>query len=259
MIGTQELADRHGVIVLRWYREVALVLGYYALYTMVRNHFGSATVSPAVALTNARRVIGLERTLGLYFEPSLQNGLLPWTSLLRACNIFYGSLHFIVTGGVMVWLYRVHPERYRYWRRVLVATITLALIGFMAFPLMPPRLLSDGGIFGGGAGEFHFVDTLAQVGGLWSFGSEGMKSISNQYAAMPSLHIGWSCWCVLAAAPVTRSAAARAAFLLYPLLTLFTIIVTANHYWIDGVGGLVALAGGCTVAELLQRHSVTTR
>ena len=255
MIGTHELADQDRTVTLRWYREVALVVGYYALYTMVRNQFGSATVSPSVALVNARRVIGIEQGLGLYLEPSLQSAFLPWTALIRACNIFYGSLHFIVTAGIMVWLYRVHPARYRYCRRVLAAMITFALIGFMTFPLMPPRLLADAGVFGGGAPNFPFVDTLAEVGGLWSFGSEGMKSISNQYAAMPSLHIGWSCWCVFAALPLVRSTLARAALLAYPPITLFAIVVTANHYWIDGLGGLLALAAGWAVARLLQRYA----
>ena len=257
MIGTSQLADRNDATVLRWYREAALVLGYYALYTMVRNRFGSATVSPAVALENARKVIDVERSLGLYFEPWLQDLFLPWPRFLRLCNIFYGSLHFVVTAGVMVWLYRVHPARYRYWRRVLAATITLALVGFMTFPLMPPRLLGDVGSFGGGATEFRFVDTLAQVGGLWSFGSQGMKSISNQYAAMPSLHIAWSAWCALAAIPAIRSSWARAALIIYPVVTLFAIVVTANHYWIDGLGGLAALAAGWGFAELLERRSTT--
>ena len=96
-------------------------------------------------------------------------------------------------------------------------------------------------------GGFGFVDTLAEYGGPWSFDSDTMASISNQYAAMPSLHIGWSTWCALAVWPLLRRRWTRALVLLYPLATLFCIVVTANHYWMDGVGGLLAFGVGALI------------
>jgi hypothetical protein len=149
---------------------------------------------------------------------------------------------------VMVFLYRRYPARYRLMRTTLGFTTGLALIGFSLFPLMPPRLLNDVGVYGGRSTEFQFVDTLAQVGGLWSFNSDAMQSVSNQYAAMPSLHIGWSLWCVLAVWPVLQHRWARPAFAVYPLVTLFAIVVTANHYWLDAVGGVVVLVVGWQLA-----------
>jgi membrane-associated phospholipid phosphatase len=138
---------------------------------------------------------------------------------------------------------------------------------------MPPRLLDDPGIYGGcqvyadstpdqlaargveRAGdppcdEFGFVDTVAVYGGWASFGSEEMAAVSNQYAAMPSMHIGWSTWCALVLAPLMRRRWLRALAIAYPALTLFCIMVTGNHYWIDGVGGLVCLGAGYLVARL---------
>lgn len=252
---TQNLTERsERIIPLRWYREVTIVLSFYGVYTLVRNQFGSASVLPARALGNAIHVIRAEEALDLFIEPRLQGAFLEWEGFLRFWNIFYGSLHFIVTAGVMVWLYRRHPQRYRRWRTILGGTVALALFGFGLFPLMPPRLLADLGQFGGGTAQFPFVDTLAEVGGLWSFGSEGMKSITNQYAAMPSLHIAWSTWCALAIIPVAQSWWTRTLFALYPFITLFAVMVTANHYWLDGVGGLIALAGGYVACRMIEQQ-----
>jgi membrane-associated phospholipid phosphatase len=112
---------------------------------------------------------------------------------------------------------------------------------------MPPRLLDDCGEFGACA-SYGYVDTLARYGGLWSFDSGAMEQISNQYAAMPSLHFAWSFWCFLVLYPRLRRPWAKALVAAYPWVTLFAIVVTANHFWLDAVGGAVALAGGLAVA-----------
>ena len=80
-----------------------------------------------------------------------------------------------------------------------------------------------------------------------------MQDISNQYAAMPSMHIGWSTWCAVAMWPLLRRRWQRAVVFLYPLATLFCIIVTANHFWIDGLGGLVCFAVGTLAGWGLHR------
>jgi hypothetical protein len=74
-----------------------------------------------------------------------------------------------------------------------------------------------------------------------------MRSLSNQYAAMPSLHVAWATWCALAVRPVVRRRWVRMLFFAYPLVTLFAVVVTANHYWLDGLGGLVALGLGAAL------------
>ncbi|MFV1989176.1 MAG: phosphatase PAP2 family protein [Acidimicrobiales bacterium] len=237
----------------RWLRELAYVLFFYIIYSMIRNRFGSASVEPDAALDNALRVIDFEASLGLFFEQRLQEVFLDYDWFLRAWNIFYGSFHFAVTGGIMIWLYVNAPSRYRKYRTVLATTTALALIGFATFPLMPPRLLSEGPPFGGGHFEFDFVDTLAEVGGLWSFSSGGMAEISNQYAAMPSLHIAWALWCVLAIFPLLTRTWQRVLLVSYPVMTLFAVVVTANHYWIDAVGGAVILGVGYYIAQLILR------
>ncbi len=240
---------------LRWYREVLTTLAFYFIYSAIRNEFGSNAVSPTRALHNASRVIRVERFFGLFVEPDLQRFFLDWGSaFMRVWNLYYGSLHFVVTGGIMVWLYRKHPARYPRWRNTLAATTGLALLGFSLFPLMPPRLLASAGPFGGGDLRYSgsFVDTLAHFPTLWSFNSDTMQSVSNQYAAMPSLHVGWSLWCVLAVFPLLRTRWTRSLYALYVPATVFTIVITANHYWLDAMGGVVVFGGGYLIAGQIE-------
>jgi len=232
------------------WREVVLVLGFYGLYTLVRGQFGSAATSPEHALRNAQTVIGIETHLGLYNELALQQFFLQWPWVIRAFNIFYGTFHFVVPIAVLVVLYRVRPARYRRWRDSLAATTALALIGFSLFPLMPPRLLCECAL--GSGTDSGFVDTLSQYGGLWSFGSHGVGAVSNQYAAMPSLHFAWALWCACAVYPLVRSRWARAAIISFPLVTLLVIVVTANHFWLDALGGAVVLGAGHLLSRVLE-------
>ena len=248
-------ADGTSPVRLHWYVEISLVLGFYLVYSMVRNQFGSASVHPAQAFSNALHVIHIERALDLFVEVKIQETFLGWRPFMQVWNVFYGTFHFVVTAAVMILLFRRSPARYRRWRTILGFTTALALIGFSLFPLMPPRLLGDFGPFGGHSLQYRFIDSLADFGGLWSFSSGGMKSLSNQYAAMPSLHVAWATWCALAIWPLLRHRWSRGLFIAYPFVTLFAVVVTANHYWLDGLGGLIALALGagltiCTVGAM---------
>ncbi|MGE0880208.1 MAG: phosphatase PAP2 family protein [Acidimicrobiia bacterium] len=259
---TTETATRAPGAGLRWWREVAYILAFYGLYSFVRNQFGSAAVSPAHAFHNAKRVIAFERTIGLFFEQHVQHVFLGARWFIRFWNIYYGTAHFIVTIGAFVWLYRVRRDRFARWRNTLACTTALALIGFSLFPLMPPRLLNDLSQYGGAVfatKNYGFVDTLKEVGGLWSFDDSTLKAISNQYAAMPSLHCAWATWCTLVMWPLTRKWWARALLVLYPVATVFCIVVTANHYWLDGAFGLLTLAIGYLLATRLTSMWETFR
>ena len=252
---------------LYWWKEALIVVGFYLVYSWTRNQFGSSRIAsdgvPENAFHNAERVIKLERLMGLFHEESIQEFFLPATWLIKTMNIYYGSAHFVVTIAVFAMLFWKRPAVFPQWRNTLAVMTALAIAGFALFPLMPPRLLDEpcpshgAGAFGGACiesryrpegGGFGFVDTLADLGGgPWSFNSDGMASISNQYAAMPSLHIGWSTWCAVALWPLLRRRWQRIAVLGYPLLTMFCIIVTANHFWIDGAGGLFVFGVGSLV------------
>lgn len=215
---------------------------FYGLYTLVRDIRGNKPVSVTQAFTNARRLIHVERWFGLFHEAAIQHFFLPHRWLIEACDDFYGTFHFVAAVTVLVVLFFWFPTRYRLWRNTLAVATGLALIGFMFFPLMPPRLLPAG---------YHFVDTLKVIGGLWNFSSGPVNDISDQYAAMPSLHTTWATWCAFAVFPVIRSRLVRPLVFLFPAATIFTIVVTANHYFGDVIAGLLLLAASYVLARLL--------
>ena len=260
---------------LRWWKEALLAAAVYAVYSIVRNQFGSAGGDPGPAFGHAKDIIAVEDALHLYFEPALQSWYLdlPANGFIRLWNVYYGIAHFLVTFVALVWMFRRDPIRHRLLRNTLALTTALAVIGFAAYSLMPPRLLDDPGEYGGcqiyapeaaraappgaltapGCDEFGFVDTIATYGGWISFGNEGMKDVSNQYAAMPSMHIGWATWSAIVLLPLVRRRGAKVLVVAYPVLTLTCIVVTANHYWIDGLGGLLCLGVGYALARAITR------
>jgi hypothetical protein len=247
-----------------WWREVLYALAFYLVYSYIRNHFGSAAVSPDEALANARKVIDVERFLGLYHEPTIQGWFVHATgnglafgfagarALMQLWNVLYGTLHFVVTAGALVWLYRRFGSDYPLWRNTLAFTTGLALLVYGLYPLMPPRLLPDCGTYGACLSQYPYVDSLATIGGLWSFDSGTMQSISNQYAAMPSLHFAWASWAFLALRPRLVHRWSRVAITVYPWLTLWVIVVTANHFWLDAAGGAAVLALGYAAARAVE-------
>ena len=241
MSQTLEVTPKPAPPRLRWWREVSYIAAFYSVYTLVRN-YGVAADSEVEAFRNARQVISAQRLLGIYHEESIQDLFLPWRAFIAFWDVFYGTAHFVVTAAALVYLFRRLPDRYPLWRNTLACTTGLALLGFALYPLMPPRLLPD---------HYGFVDTLRVVGGLWSFESGPVAKASNQYAAMPSLHIAWSLWCAFVLVPVLRRPWAKALTVAYPCLTLFAVVVTANHYFLDAVGGALVLALGHALARPL--------
>ncbi|MGI9621677.1 MAG: phosphatase PAP2 family protein [Acidimicrobiales bacterium] len=249
---------------LFWLRELAVILAFYLVYTWVRNKFGSAAVGPDVAFNNAELMLDIEAAIGLDVEDEIQSWFLDYGWFLRFWNIFYGTFHFLVTAFALIYLYRTDRAAYPRWRTIGLTTTGIALIGFAIFPLMPPRLIGDCSIYGACLAS-PFVDTVAEHGGWWTFGSGTMEQISNQYAAMPSLHFAWAYWSFLVLAPRLQNRAALVFIWAYPWLTVFAIIVTGNHYWIDAVGGALVLALGYLIGNAIhdwwegRRPSVAAR
>jgi membrane-associated phospholipid phosphatase len=114
----------------------------------------------------------------------------------------------------------------------------------MFWPLMPPRLLPA---------SYGFVDTLAKYPTFWTFNSGAVNKISNQYAAMPSVHCAWALWCACALVPRVRHIWAKALAVLYPVCTVTAIVLTGNHYFLDAVGGFAVLGIGNLLARAFTR------
>jgi hypothetical protein len=219
----------------RFWFEILLIAMSYWTYSLVRN---AVPEQKAEALRNADWIWQAEHRLGIAIEDSVNHAVNSATWLIIGMNYYYATLHFVVTLGVLVWLYRRHPGRYAATRLVLFATTAVALVGYYLYPLAPPRLMNGG----------DFVDTV-MVHQTWgSMASGDLKHMSNQYAAMPSMHIGWSVWCGLTIFALAKIPWVRVLGLLYPALTLVVIVATANHFWLDAVGGMLCLGFGFAVA-----------
>lgn len=240
--GARFLQDGHA---LYWWVEIVAILVFYGVYSTIRN---ADTAKAAEAFHHAVQLIRIERAIGVFHEQAINDWALRFTPLAIFGNYFYGSLHFVVTVGVGVYLFRVWPDDYPRWRNTLGVATAIALIGFRFWPLMPPRLLDT--VAGT---DYGFVDTLERFPTLWTFNSGAMKSLSNQYAAMPSVHCCWALWCACVLVPRLRKPWARWLAASYPALTVLVIVLTANHYFLDAPAGFLILGLGYLVAARFTR------
>jgi PAP2 superfamily len=230
---------------LYWWFEIVAILIFYAVYSAVRN---SVSTDPRPALQHARELIHWEQHLGIYHELALQRWALHFRPIVVSMNYVYGSLHFAVTAGVGIFLFRQWGDDYPKWRNTLAVTTAIALVGFYFWPLMPPRLLDHyPGMHTG------FIDTLAKYPTIWSFNSGEMSKLSNQFAAMPSVHCAWALFCACALVPRLRARSAKVLGACYPALTVTAIVLTGNHYFLDAVGGFATLGIGYGAAVLIER------
>ena len=205
---------------------IALMFGAYKLGRMVAaKHVGAA-------FENAYVIWDLERILGLPDELSLQTLVLGSTALVKAANIYYAAVHFPATVAFLVWLFLRRPTDYLWIRRSLALLTASGLVVHLAIPVTPPRML----------GRLGFVDT-ADVYGPAVYGPPGPNSLADQYAAMPSLHVGWAIVVAMGIIATTRSRW-RWLALAHPVLTALVVVATANHFWLDGLvaAGLLALS-----------------
>ncbi|NXY94781.1 phosphatase PAP2 family protein [Streptomyces sp. BR123] len=235
-----------------WF-EILLIAVSYWTYSLIRN---AVPEQKSIALANADWLWHIEHTLGIAVEKTVNHTVNSVTWLIVGMNYYYATLHFVVTLGVLAWIYRRHPGRYAAARFVLFATTGVALVGYYFFPLAPPRLMENE----------NFIDTVLVHHTWGSMASGNLKNMSNQYAAMPSMHIGWSLWCGLTIYAVAAAPWARILGLLYPTATLVVIVATANHFWLDAAGGMLCLAFGYAASRTwygdmphrLPRHPVHT-
>jgi hypothetical protein len=229
-----------------WWQESIVLFLVYQAYGSAR---GRLPEPPVASLHHARQLIDVERALGIFREAAIQRWFLPWHPAIELFDIYYGTIHFVVPVVALGLLWRRHRHRYQRYRNGFGFMLVLGLVGFALWPLTPPRLLAP---------PHRFVDTAATIGGLGPLDRGSMKD-DNLYAAMPSLHIGWSTWCALALLPVLRRRWTKALVVAYPVVTLLAVVVTANHYVLDGAGGLAALAVGMAMEDGRRRLGRRTR
>ena len=219
-------------------REVTLIATAALLYTLVR---GLTSDRIAVAFDNAEQIIAFERTLGMFVEPELQGAILGNDVLVRAVNLLYIGYWpmILVTLG---WLLVKRPAQFPRFRNAILASGGLSLVIFALYPLAPPRFLP----------QYGFVDTVDQSASTYRTLTD--PSLVNDYAAMPSLHLGWVLLLGIALVTLTRHRITRIAGVALPLLMFASIVLTANHYIVDGLVGGAVILFGLGVAVLLERR-----
>ena len=223
-----------------WLRELVIVAIVYFTYSISRNLIPDQVEQ---AQRNARSILDAEKLLGLDIELGINHwgADLPW--LIIPANYYYATLHLSVTLVVMIWLYRRRRAVYARCRSVLLTMTMMALASYWLYPLAPPRLM---------AGQ-SYIDTVREYV-LWGFTpSEDMQSLSNQYAAMPSMHVGWALWVGVVLVMYGRGRVVRALGVAYPLATLFVVMVTGNHFILDAIAAVVFFVVAVAAVDVVGR------
>lgn len=226
------------------WRELLLIVLFYTGYTLTR--IVLVQDGTGTAFAHAGQILRAERFLGLDVELGLNHFLLqePW--LARTANIFYATAHFAMTLGIVVWLYRFRPQEYRWLRTSIMVATGVALLGFWLYPLAPPRFLRSEG----------FVDPVTALHSMGLYASDASGSLTNQYAAMPSMHAGWALWCGFVLIRLASQRWAKVLGVIYPATTVFVILSTANHYLLDAVAGISLIAASLGLSWLAyERYS----
>jgi hypothetical protein len=231
--GGEEQGQRGAQAFWRVVREAVLLATLFLVYSAGRQIAARHTGS---AFDHAHEVLSFQSWLHLPNEASIQHAALKFPHLVEGANLYYASVHAPLTAAVLLWLSIWRPKAYPHVRWTMVSVTGLALVGHIAFPLAPPRMMPG------------FVDTGLRFGQS-VYGAEHSGGPVNQFAAMPSLHVGWASLIALSMILITRSKW-RWLWLLHPIITFAVVVVTANHYWLDGI--VVLLLLGVSLPLLLR-------
>jgi hypothetical protein len=234
--------DRRSVIfkIAPFGREVGIILGLYALWQIAG---GVSLGHTDEAVRRGQWVWDHERAWHFPNEVALQRPIIGHSLFVQACNIYYATMHFGMLLAVLLWLYIRHRDAYRRTRTLIVLTTTACLLVGLV-PVAPPRLIHVG-----------MVDTAAAYG--QSVYAVTGRLGADQYSAMPSVHVAWAFLVAVAVIGATRSQW-RWLILLHTAATLYVVVVTANHYWLDGVVA-VGLLGISLAIQVVSRRTMLRR
>ncbi|MET9439921.1 phosphatase PAP2 family protein [Streptomyces sp. NPDC006610] len=237
---------------LRWWTELPLILLVYACYSAGRL---LARGDVTTAVDHGLAILRIEKALHLNAEHPLNRLFTREAWLGVPADFWYASLHYVLTPALLIWLFRRRAAHFRAARTWLMTSTFIGLIGFTLVPTCPPRLLSAG---------YGFVDTMAQYSGYGWWAGEasaprGLGGMTNQYAAMPSLHVGWALWCGVILWRFGGTRWARIAAVVYPLVTTIVVMGTANHYFLDAVAGAAVMGAGYLAAPWVTRGAERAR
>jgi len=209
--------------------EAATAVALYGAYELVRGLGGEDW---AAARLHTADIVGLERAIGIFWERGIQDASLSVPGLARILGVLYITLHFAGTIAFLIWVHRRRPHAFALVRTTLVASTGLALAGYILYPAAPPRLADMG-----------FADAVSDKAGI-NLSSDLLGALYNPIAAVPSLHFGYALLVGAGLVALASSRVVRVAGALYPLVMLYIIVATGNHFFVDAaLGGLVVVAG----------------
>ena len=227
----------------RGLRELVLIAVVYSMYDasrfIVEGH-------QSTALQHAIGVLHLEKMMDIAWEQSLNAFVSAHEVLAVPADYMYATLHYLVTPIVLIWMWRSHRDAYPRARTTLMVATILGLVGFSLLPVAPPRMLPG------------FVDTMAQYAGTgwWSTDASaprGVGSFTNQFAAMPSLHVGWALWCGWQMVRHGKHLVTKVSGVVYPALITLVVVATGNHYLLDAVAGVAVVFFAMVVVAATTR------
>jgi len=211
----------------RWWVEALAVAWLCWIYDAITN---VAPLRLHLALAHAGDILSVERSLHIDPERSLDRWLAGHHTLALVVSDYYDNAHFVVTLGLLGWLWWRRADIYRPLRNTLVLVNVLAFVVFWRYPVAPPRMLPG------------FVDVVASTHAIGSWHTGALASQANQLAAMPSLHMAWAAWCGVVVWRLTERRPIRALAVLYPCLTCLAVLGTGNHFLLDILAGLATAA-----------------
>jgi hypothetical protein len=213
-------------------RELTLWASFYGAYLLLRS---LVVADETTAVENGLRIVAAEERIGVAAEALAQDAAAPAGGLFGA----YYMIGFApVVAGTCLWLSLRRRALYLELRTALLVAIGLALVVHAVFPAAPPRLV----------GELGITDTV----GLGGHDADSFLGVPfNPYAAMPSMHVGWSLLVALALRRALRPGAVRQFATLHPVVMAATVTATGNHYFLDSAAGvLVALTAVACIAQV---------
>jgi PAP2 superfamily len=223
-----------------WWIEALVIAWLCWVYDAITNF---APLRLHAALSHADSVLRLERTLGIDPEHGLDRWLAGHHALALVVSDYYDNAHFIVTLGLLGWVWWRRADLYRPLRNTLVITNVIAFAVFWLYPVAPPRMLTGDG----------FSDVVASTHAFGSWHTGALASAANQLAAMPSLHMAWAAWCGLALWRLSTRAWVRVLAIVYPCMTAFAVLATGNHYVLDLLAGLLTLLAAVWIEAIFTR------
>jgi len=226
----------------RWWVEALVIVWLCWVYDAITN---LAPLRLHAALAHGEGILALERNLGISPELSLDRWLASHHTLGLWISNYYDNAHFIVTLGLLGYVWYRRADIHRPLRNTLVLVNVIAFAVFLLYPVAPPRMLGADG----------FSDIVASTHAFGSWHTGALASAANQLAAMPSLHMAWAGWCGLALWRISPRPWMRALAIVYPCLTAVAVLATGNHYVLDVLAGLATLALAVVVCGLWARQS----